>query len=162
MAYKQLDNLTIEDATILFRNFAGLEGQYNRAGDRNFSVIIPDPEVADKLLLDGWNVRLLKASPDDQDPAKHCLEVAVNFNNIPPKVMMITSTAQTPLTDASVGCLDYADITHVDLIIRPYNWKIQEGTKNEKSGIKAYLKAGYFTIEEDQFAAKYADREYKE
>jgi len=89
MAYKQLDNLTIEDATILFRNFAGLEGQYNRAGDRNFSVIIPDPEVADKLLLDGWNVRLLKASPDDQDPAKHCLEVAVNFNNIPPKVMMI-------------------------------------------------------------------------
>ena len=47
----------------------------------------------------------------------------------------------------------------MDLTIRPYNWVIQEGTKNEKSGVKAYLKTMYVTIEEDEFAEKYADME---
>ena len=29
------------------------------------------------------------------------------------------------------------NLKNVDLTIRPYNWVIQEGTKNEKSGVKA-------------------------
>lgn len=44
--------------------------------------------------------------------------------------------------------------------LKYYNWIIQEGTKNEKSGVKAYLKTMYVTIEEDEFAEKYAASEY--
>ena len=50
----------------------------------------------------------------------------------------------------------------MDLTIRPYNWVIQEGTTNEKRGVKAYLRNMYVVIEEDRFAEKYAGEEYPE
>ena len=56
-------NVLIDDARIIFRNFAGKEGMYNREGDRNFSVILP-PDLADQLAKDGWNVKWLKARDD--------------------------------------------------------------------------------------------------
>ena len=49
----------IEDCQLIFRNFEGKEGQYNRKGDRNFAVILPQ-DVAHQMLKDGWNVRYLK------------------------------------------------------------------------------------------------------
>ena len=42
----------VENAQLIFRNFEGKEGQYNRKGDRNFSVILPK-DVAHDLLRDG-------------------------------------------------------------------------------------------------------------
>ena len=64
---------------------------------------------------------------------------------------MIANGVKTILNEDSIGTLDFAELRNVDLIISPYWWNFAG-----KSGIKAYLKTGYFEIEEDVFAYKYA------
>lgn len=139
----------IEDAQMVFRNFAGKEGQYNRAGDRNFCVFL-DEETATQMAADGWNIRTLEAK-EEGDIQRPYIQVAVNFKNRPPRVVLISSTGRTNLDEDSVEVLDYADIRLVDLIANASYWEV-----NGKTGIKAYLKSLFVTINEDELEKKYA------
>ncbi len=144
-----MKNVVMEDMRIIFRNFKGAEGQYNREGDRNFAVLL-DPEVADAMGRDGWNIKFLKAKDDESEDQAY-LPVTVGYKGRPPRIVMIGSNNRTELGEDSVEILDYVDIKKVDLIVRPYEWAV-----NGNGGIKAYLKSMFVTIEEDELELKYA------
>lgn len=141
-------NLAIEGAELKFRNFRGEAGKFNKEGERSFCVML-DPENAMALKEDGWNVKFLPPR-DDEDESRPYLPVKVRFGNRPPKCLLITSRGKTILDEDSIASLDWADLENVDLIINPYEYDF-----NGRSGISAYLKAGYFTIVEDEFESKY-------
>ena len=160
MADRITENIKIENARLLFRNFSGRESKYNREGNRNFCVYIDDKDAALKLIDDGWNVKVRPSREDGEDP-HYYIQVSVRFDFNPPNVYMLTNKKKVKLNEDNIDTLDFAEIRSVDLTIRPYNWVIQEGTPNEKSGVKAYLRSMYVTIEEDEFADKYPDEDYK-
>lgn len=148
-------NITIENAKIGFRNFSGKEGKFNPEGRRNFCVFLEE-DLAATLERDGWNVRWLTPKEENDKPQGY-LQVSVSYDNIPPKIILISGKGKTVMDADSVGILDWAEIQEIDLSIRPYNWVLHEGTRNEKKGIKAYIKSMYVTIVEDEFEKKYLD-----
>ena len=143
------ENIIIENARLMFKNFSGEETQFNRAGDRNFCAVIEDADKAAQLLADGWNIKQLPVREEGDEPT-FIINVSVAFDKKPPRIFMVSGSKKTEITEETVGCLDYAEIKHVDLVINPYNWNVRG-----QSGVKAYLHTLYVTIEEDPFAYKY-------
>lgn len=146
------DNLIIEDAKIIFRNFEGREGDYNREGDRNFSVVIEDQDLADTLIRDGWNLKPLKKHDPDDETVYH-LKVTVNMGGNWPAKAFIVNRRGIPnrLDEDTVRRLDTAELDKVDIVINPSNWEV-----NGKTGVKAYLKDIYASLVEDELARKYS------
>lgn len=146
--------VSLENVRIIFRNFEGREGKYNKAGDRSFAVVL-DRKTAEDMAADGWNVKFPNDAGRDQidpdaDPRDAYLPVSVGFDFYPANVILVSNGKPTRLDEQQVQMLDWAEIENVDLVLRPYEWNV-----NRNSGIKAYLKAGYFTIVSDPFADKY-------
>ena len=153
--------LQIDDARIIYRNFRGEASKYNRAGDRNFALLIPDEELAGRLADEGWNIKI-KPPREEGDAPFMYLPVKVKFNDRGPQVYLRSGNVTNRLDEESVSILDDIDILGVNLDIRPYDWVIQEGTKDEKSGRTAYLQSIEVIQEVDRFAARYAEEESRE
>jgi hypothetical protein len=111
--------LLITNADIFFRNFAGLERQFNSAGQRNFCVGL-DPRLAEQLAAEGWNVKYRKQL-EEGDPVRPYIEVKVQLRTAagPPKCKLITKANPKgkELTADDVWTLDAIDIERVDLTI---------------------------------------------
>jgi hypothetical protein len=141
-------NRIIENVTIAFRNFEGKEDTYNRAGDRNFAILL-DEDLAAEMERDGWNVRYLKVREEGDEPQAY-IQVAVSYKARPPKIGMVTSKGLTYLGEDEVETLDWVDIETADVTLNPYEWAV-----NGKTGVKAYLQTLFVKIEEDYLQQKW-------
>lgn len=151
---KRVGEITVEGATIIFRNFRGQPSEFNSEGTRSFGLLVDD-DLAEDLRADGWNVKTLK--PRNEEEEKHpqaWLPVKVKYGKIPPIAVLITSRGKTRLTEETVGQLDWARIKNVDLMVRPYQYPEMSG---RPAGISAYLKSIYVTIQEDALEEKYGN-----
>lgn len=145
----------MEDAHVLFLNFEGRPGTFNQEGQRNFCVLI-DPEIAEDMLADGWNVKQLKEY--EGEPGDFYLQVECKYRDRygnelrPPKLQILGSRGTTRLTEENAYLLDKVDIAKVDLI---FNGRVREEDGQRK--IKAYLQSYFCHINEDYLELKYAD-----
>lgn len=149
----------IDDARIIYRNFAGAPSKFNREGDRNFAVVIEDQDIAEALTEKGWNVKIKPPREEGDEPFMF-LPVKVKFNERGPRVYLQNSLGgrnRITLDEDTVGILDNVDIINVDLDIRPYDWDVQG-----KTGRTAYLQSICVTQEVDRFLDRYAEQESPE
>lgn len=144
--------LEINDARIIYRNFAGEQTKYNRAGDRNFAVVIPNDEIKDALIAEGWNVKI-KPPRDDDDSPFMFLPVKVSFNSRGPAIYIQSGDQPQRLNEETVGMLDEIDIRSVDMDLRPYDWEV-----NGKTGRSAYLQSMNVIQNIDRFGAMYKEQ----
>lgn len=154
-----LSNIKIEGGRIIFKNFQGKENPpYNKAGDRNFGVLLDDA-LAEQLKTDGWHVKYRPPRQDDgyEQP---WLPVKVKYGMYPPTIVLINSSGKFRLDEDTVGQLDWTLIQKSDMIIRPYSYPAmldKKGNEIRPAGVAAYVKSLYVTVQEDDLAAKYAD-----
>ena len=146
--------LQIDDARIIFRNFSGAPSKFNREGDRNFAVIIPEQEIADALIAEGWNVKIKPPREDGDTPFMY-LPVKIKFNDRGPRVYLKSGSNIIRLDEESISCLDNVDIISVDLDIRPYDWNV-----NGMQGRTAYLQSIQVTQEVDRFYDQYEKQNF--
>lgn len=149
----------VEDGTLHWRNFAGIEKPpYNPAGVRTFCVDL-DPAIVEDMIKDGWNVKFHKFRDDDEptrgsdelDLDRPFIQVRARYDKgRKPRIVMITSTSRTNLTEDTIEILDMVDIETVDLIVNGSYYEM-----NGKSGLKAYLQSMFITIREDALELKY-------
>lgn len=146
-----VNNINIEGATIIWKNFSGERDKFN-PGKRGFSVVIDDAVMADELRQEGWNIKerplMEGADPSEQE---WTLPVKLNMNRYT-QVWLIVGNHKTLLDENTVAQLDVVDIIDCDISIRPYEWEM-----SGRTGITAYVDSMYVTIRENKFAEKYAD-----
>lgn len=141
--------LQIDDARIIFKNFEGRGDKFNREGDRNFSLLIEDPNTADALIREGWNVKIKPARDEDEGDFMR-LPVKVKFTDYGPNIYLISNGRKVELDEESIACLDNIDIESVDMDLRPYDWEV-----NGRTGRTAYLQSMAVVQRVDRFAERY-------
>ena len=141
------------------RNFSGNPDKYNsNGGVRYFSFVIDDENLANQLIEDGWNVK--KYVREEESEPEYTLKVKIG--RFVDYVKRIDDQHKRPLDlidpdnpedQDGLACLDHENIVSAKLRIVGRPWE---------NGISAWLKAGVFTVEVDDFLAEYAEEEYPE
>ena len=152
--------LEVDDARILWPNFEGRGDRFNKQGDRHFTLIIPDQEIATALMNDkskygdGWNVKIKKR--DEGEAPFMNMKVKVSFNGRGPNIYLVSGNKQVALNEDTVKCLDYIDIVSCDMDIRPYDGEMPNGQTFRTaylSAMRVYQRVDRFANDDEYFDA---------
>ena len=152
--------IQIDDARIVFRNFSGRGDKYNRDGDRNFAVVIPNEEIKDALLEDvneygvPWNVKIRQPREEGDDPFMY-MKVKVKFTDFGPAIYLRSGRTKRRLTEETVGLLDSITIASVNMDIRAY-----DDTGSYGPFRSAYLQSIEVIQQVDRFADGYDEEAF--
>lgn len=149
------DILQFDDVMITHKNFSGTAGPYNREGERNFSIIIDDAEIAQDLIEMGWKVKIKEPREEGDTPFMY-MPIKVKFNGRGPVVYLISGPHRKKLDESQIGMIDNISIKHLDMDIRPYDWERPDGQRGRTS----YLQAMYVEQEVDRFMQRFAEEEF--
>lgn len=173
-------NLNVENAVMIFKNFAGNSTRFNpQGGKRTFSLVV-SPEMAARLDESGWNVKVkevrdqlnegeqtqtvgyadyMASHLDSFDHAMFYTEIVVNeHSEYPPKIYRVSEfdgeKTMALVPPQQWKQMDESELVNVDLVIHPYNHGRNIANPDAKKG---YLKTMYATmVAVNDFGGKYA------
>ena len=88
MAQPNDNTVLMEGVRIIFRNFAGKEGQYNREGDRNFAVLLDDKVAGTWPKTTGMSNGYRPRTEEEGETPQAYLPISVNFKGRPPRIVL--------------------------------------------------------------------------
>lgn len=154
--------LQIDNARIIWPNFAGAEKGYDREGDRNFTLVFDNEELVDELIADGWNIKK-RPSDDPDEPPFMTMKVKLSYtvrrdgSVFGPKAYLWTNGVRNELDQDSIACLDHIDRGEINMDIRPHDWEY-----HGKTGRTARLNVIEVFQNVDRFQERYANMRSEE
>lgn len=153
-------NIRVENAIIIYTNFAGNPTNLNpQGGKRTFGLCL-NQEWADRL-KDNWNVKVIELENGDR---LYHTEIVVNDQSqYPPKLYTLTEfmgkKTMTELKPELYRKLDTDMIVSLDLEIHPY----VHGRGGNPNATKGYLKNLWAQLQSvNDFGGKYAEYQMAE
>lgn len=149
-----MQDLFLEGHKIKYRNFSGRQTEFNRLGDKNFTVVL-DPSEVEQIMALGWPVKV-KGTPEEPS---YEISVHVRFDHNPPRVALVTESIGpdgnptqkiTELNEESVGVIDSAEIIDCDILLHPW-----VRTSKVNPGVSVFLKGLFVKVVPNPLAEKY-------
>lgn len=146
-----VNKIECENVRLIWTNFAGREGKYNPAGNRNFNIVLEESDA--KMLQDlGLNVKFHEGR-DENDPGIYTLQIKINFKSYnPPEIWMKNSHGNAQLDEDSVKMLD--PLVSADAVTE--SW-LSFNLNHYEQFTTAYLQKLLVTVQESDYEARFFD-----
>jgi len=148
-------NIRIDNASIIFKNFAGKPTNLNPAGGKRTFNLCLSPEFADRLKSSGWNIKVREL--DDGERLFYTEIVVNDQSSYPPKIYKLSEfmgkKSMVLMTPDQYFKLDQDNLVNIDMDIHPYTHN-----RGFEGATKGYLKNMWASVESvNDFGGKYAD-----
>lgn len=126
--------IEISNAKILWKNFTGVSGFYDKEGGRNFCLVLPDDASVNFFKQNGYSVAIKLSGVEVREFIRY-LKVKLKFNNGEPTIILKSNNKTIRVDENLVSVLDFIKIKSIDMSIKPYHWELPNG----EHGQIAYL-----------------------
>lgn len=149
------DIVQIDDAHLIFCHFSGAEDDYHQEGERDFSIRIDDPEIAEAFMNEGFNVTIKQRDNGEPPYMRMKVKVGMKGRESDAKVFVVVGGRLRPLNRETIAMLDGIRIERADMEIRAFDWE-----RNGRSGRSAWLNEIKVYQQISRFEQEYAEQEF--